>query len=186
MAVSEVISNSDSSRMGKAAELLVAATCIIESRAQLNVSTAMVDDEGVDLVFHRRDGAATLAVQVKARMNDAKSLRSGFRADVRSETLRPRDDLFVLFVVVNVGLGSFDTCWLVPSVDLAERAKRDRLGRYRFAASPKAASRDQWRPYRFTRAELPVEILRRLNVLAGGRRLLARTVASAPPATADM
>lgn len=42
----------DAGRMGKAAELLVAATCILQSRAKLNVSTSIIDDEGVDLVFH--------------------------------------------------------------------------------------------------------------------------------------
>ena len=56
-------------RMGKAVEYLVAAACILSTRGELNVSTSMVDDEGVDLVFHRRDSSATLAVQVKARMS---------------------------------------------------------------------------------------------------------------------
>jgi uncharacterized protein GlcG (DUF336 family) len=45
-------------------EHLVAASCILASGAMLNVSTTLVDDEGVDLVFHRREGTATLAVQV--------------------------------------------------------------------------------------------------------------------------
>jgi hypothetical protein len=52
----------DAGRMGKAVEHLVAASCIIVTRGRLNVSTALVDDEGVDLVFHRRDSSATLAV----------------------------------------------------------------------------------------------------------------------------
>lgn len=43
-----------SARMGKAAEYLVAAACILASRGELNVATSLVDDEGVDLVFHRR------------------------------------------------------------------------------------------------------------------------------------
>jgi hypothetical protein len=45
-------------RMGKAVEYLVAAACILSTRGELNVSTSMVDDEGVDLVFHRRNTAA--------------------------------------------------------------------------------------------------------------------------------
>lgn len=44
----------DAARIGKAVEYLVAASCILASGATLNVSTSMVDDEGVDLVFHRR------------------------------------------------------------------------------------------------------------------------------------
>ena len=64
-------------RMGKAAEYLIAAACVLSTRGELNVSTSMVDDEGVDLIFHRRDGVATLAVQVKARMSDNKDVQAG-------------------------------------------------------------------------------------------------------------
>jgi len=41
----------------QAVEYLIAASCILASGAALNVSTSMVDDEGVDLVFHRRAAA---------------------------------------------------------------------------------------------------------------------------------
>jgi hypothetical protein len=159
-----LISNSDSSRMGKAVEHLVAATCIIESRARLNVSTALVDDEGVDLVFHRRGGSATLAVQVKARMSDSKQLAAGtFRANVRTVSLKPRVDLYVLFVAVDVPSGTFDICWFVPSSDLAAKARVDAIQRHVFVASAKTASRDQWSQYRLTRSQLPNWILNQLN-----------------------
>ncbi|WP_431887109.1 hypothetical protein [Micromonospora wenchangensis] len=39
--------SADASRMGKAAERLVAAFCILATRGALNVSTSLVDDEGV-------------------------------------------------------------------------------------------------------------------------------------------
>ena len=64
-------------RMGKATEYLVAATCILTTRGELNVSTSLVDDEGVDLVFNRRNSTSTLAVQVKARMSDSVRVASG-------------------------------------------------------------------------------------------------------------
>jgi len=70
------LSPADAGRMGKAAEHLIAAFCILATRGALNVSTSLVDDEGVDLVFHRRGFTATLAVQVKARMSDSKRVRS--------------------------------------------------------------------------------------------------------------
>jgi hypothetical protein len=63
------LSPADASRMGNAAEHLIAAFCIMATRGALNGSTALVDDEGIDLVFHRRGSTATLAVQVKARMS---------------------------------------------------------------------------------------------------------------------
>ena len=37
-------------RMRAAAEYLIAATCILATGGELNVSTSLVDDEGVDLV----------------------------------------------------------------------------------------------------------------------------------------
>lgn len=49
---------------GQAVEHLVAATCILTSGFELNVSTSLVDDEGVDLVLHRRDQPTTRAVQI--------------------------------------------------------------------------------------------------------------------------
>ncbi|MGX9901291.1 hypothetical protein ACW0JT_18085 [Arthrobacter sp. SA17] len=57
-------------RKGKAAELLIAAHCILVS-GELNVSMSYVDDEGVDLVFHRRGSSVTYAVQVKTRFSSA-------------------------------------------------------------------------------------------------------------------
>lgn len=52
----------DAGRMGKAAELLVAATCILQSRGRLNVSTSVIDDEGIDLAYHLRGHTTRLAV----------------------------------------------------------------------------------------------------------------------------
>jgi hypothetical protein len=53
----------DASRMGKAVEYLVAASCILTTRGRLNMSTSLVDDEGVDLVFFARGSTTTLAVR---------------------------------------------------------------------------------------------------------------------------
>jgi len=50
--------------MGKAAEHLVAAFCILATRGELNVSTSLVDDERVDLVFHRRNFTARSLVRI--------------------------------------------------------------------------------------------------------------------------
>ena len=151
----------DASRIGKAVEHLVAATCILASGAQLNVSTALVDDEGVDLVFHRRGGSATLAAQVKSRRTDTTGLKRGrFSAQVRHQTFRPRPGLFLLFVVADAENATFGPVWLVPSQDFADRARRvGRRGQYRFNASTLPDAHDQWRPYRCERAELPGKIL---------------------------
>ena len=101
--------------MGKAAEHLVAAFCILATRGALNVSTSLVDDEGVDLVFHRRNSTTTLAVQVKARMSDSKQVQSeGFVAFVRSQTFQPRCGLDMLFVAIDVARGAVMNAWLIP------------------------------------------------------------------------
>ncbi len=81
-----------SSALGKAVEHLVAASCILTTEARLNVSTAFVDDEGVDLVFHLRGGSATLAVQVKHNSSTTQKTKRGqLICEARGQTLRPFD-----------------------------------------------------------------------------------------------
>jgi hypothetical protein len=156
-----------SARMGKATEYLVAASCILASRARLNVSTALVDDEGVDLVFNRRNGTATLAVQVKARMSDSVRVRKGsFVAFVGLKTFRPRPDLYMLFLPVDVEAGSYEFAWLVPSIHLAEGAGRSGE-RLRFFASLNPERAGKWSRYRVSRATLPHRILEVLSDLDG-------------------
>src|SRR3954468_20938663 len=94
-----------SSRKGKAVEHLLAASCILASNGELNASTSLVDDEGVDIVFHRRGSSRTLAVQVKSRFAEEGGSthlheRGTFITDVRAVTFQPRDNLYLLFVVV--------------------------------------------------------------------------------------
>jgi len=159
--------NRDSARMGKAVEYLVAATCILTSGFELNASTSLVDDEGVDLVFHRRDQPTTLAVQVKSRSVNASTIESKgqFIANVGASTFRPRADLYVLFVLVNTDDGTFDPVWLVPSIDLATMTSPNSQNRHRFAASIKPGSNDRWSGYRFARPELADRILGELDRL---------------------
>lgn len=159
--------NRDSARKGKAVEHLVAATCILVSGLELNVSTSLVDDEGVDLVFHRRERSATLAVQVKSRSLNAKTItdRSRFIANVGANTFRPRNDLYMLFVAVNTDEGTFDPVWFVPSTVLAERTTPNNKNRRQFVASLKPDAKDQWRDFRFERAELPSRIIDALDAL---------------------
>jgi hypothetical protein len=170
--------------MGKAAEHLVAATCIIGSRAKLNVSIALVNDEGIDLVFHKRDGASTIAVQVKSRMNDSSPLNRGtFTAVVRSETFRPRCEMFILFVAVDVHAAGILTCWLVPSWEFANIATQDNRRRYKFSASMKPESRDQWSDYRLSATQLPGKVLHYIDWVDGQRRHMMASRASTVPQT---
>lgn len=158
----------DSARMGKAAEYLVAAICILATRGQLNVSTSIVDDEGVDLVFHLRDHSATLAVQVKARMSDGSAVARGrFQALVRQATFRPRRDLDLLFALVDIKHGTLNAAWLVPSPNFERlTGTPTSRGMLRFAASANPDSQDKWAGYRLGAADLPwriVEGVRRLE-----------------------
>jgi hypothetical protein len=152
--------STDSARTGKAVEHLVAATCILASGGELNVSTALVDDEGVDAVFHRRNHSATLAVQIKSRTTSAATTRRGhFLTDIRGQTFRPRPDLYILCVVVDPGRGDFGPVWLVPSELLNQSVVPNARGLLRFSASLKPDAQDRWRPFRLSRAELPQRIL---------------------------
>ncbi|WP_235619411.1 hypothetical protein [Embleya scabrispora] len=125
------------------------------------MATSLVDDEGVDLVFHRRGSSATLAVQVKARMSTGVQVRQGrLMAFVRSQTFRPRADLDMLFVAVDVELGAITTAWLVPSPEFAKMVTEpNSKGKFGFSASMKPQAKDRWTPFRLTAAELPKRIL---------------------------
>jgi hypothetical protein len=149
---------------------LVAATCVLASGLKLNVSTSLVDDEGVDLVFHRREDTTTLAMQVKGRLLTAKTIekRGRFHQNVRATTFRPRPSLVLLFVVVDASDGTFPFAWFVPSEAFLLRFKSpNSQDRYAFVASTKENSGDQWSEYKCKRAELPNRILATLDTLAG-------------------
>lgn len=160
-----------SSRVGKAVEYLVASACLLAGRGRLNVSTSIVDDEGVDLVFHLTGGTATLALQVKARTTDSQRVRRGsFLAEVRRQTFSVRADFFVLFVVADPDSGDFGPVWLVPSDVFDRVALRTSTGRLRLVTTIAPTSKSRWRPYRFEKSELTGAILAELHRLeATGR-----------------
>ncbi len=164
--------HADAARKGTAVEYLIAATCMLASNFELNVSTNMVDDEGVDLVFHRRDRPATLAVQIKSRSWSANVMREGekFVTNVRRATFRARPDLFLLFVAVDAPFADYGPVWLVPSLDFDEMLGDTQRARIRFAASASPASSDRWAGYRMERSELPRRILHALDRLEADAR----------------
>lgn len=160
--------HADAGRKGKAVEQLVAASCVLGSKGQLNAWTSLVDDEGVDLVFQRRGSSKTLSVQVKARLTTAKGLaeRQKFQSQVRKVTLRPRTDLYMLFVVANPTALELGPIWLIPSRSFAKRAPLSPKGKHKFVASAKTGTKDQWSRYLVERTALPmklVEILKRIE-----------------------
>lgn len=155
------------SRIGKAVEHLVAATCILQSGTKLNASTSLVDDEGVDVVFHRRGGTATLGVQVKARTTDTANVRKDVGLwNVRAATFRPRDDLYMLFVIVDQGRATIEHVYLVPSADFDQLANSTGKGMRRITASLKPTANDKWRPFRLEEpSDLAAALLRILDEL---------------------
>lgn len=164
---SEPADDRDAGRKGKAVEHLIAATCMIASGFELNVSTSLVDDEGVDLVFHRRKSAVTLAVQVKSRSwaTSAMLKSSTFRAQVRDSTFASRAELYLLFVAVDERAADYGPVWLVPSPDFEERTTANARGLRHFVASASSSSSDQWSGYRIERSQLPSRLVHVLSEL---------------------
>lgn len=161
-----------SARKGKAAEHLIAATCILASGGELNASTSLVDDEGVDIVFHRRGRSRTLAVQVKSRFDEEDGSVHLFKerrfiGDVRALTFQPRDSLYLLFVAVRSHEADFGPVWFVPSHEFAAKAQRVGPDKktLRIVASAKPDTHDQWRPFRLEKSELSAAILDALDHL---------------------
>jgi hypothetical protein len=162
----EASPHAGASRKGKAVEHLIAASCILASNGELNASTSLVDDEGVDIVFHRRGGSQTLAVQVKSRFRDAVSMSKGqFSTDIRDVTFQPRSGLYLLFVAVDWHEPEFGPVWLVPSVEFAKRVKPNLRGLRRFAASAADTSHDQWSKYKLPKSQLAKRLMEVLGEL---------------------
>jgi tetratricopeptide (TPR) repeat protein len=161
------MSDHDSTRKGTAVEHLIAATCMLASDFELNVSTSLVDDEGVDLVFHRRERSTTLAVQIKSRSWSASTMRSKqrFIAQVRRSTFRPRPDLFMLFVAIDLRFADYGPVWLIPSEIFRSALDAAQGGRLRFSASAAPGSDDRWVRYRCERSDLPKRLLEELDAL---------------------
>lgn len=169
---SEPSKHTASARKGKAVEHLIAASCILASGGELNASTSLVDDEGVDIVFHRRGRSRTLAVQVKSRFDEAGGSKhlheqGRFIGDVRDVTFQPRDGLYLLFVAVRSKNADFGPVWLVPSHEFAAKAQHVGATKHvlRMSASAKPTSQDQWRPFRLAKDELASAILAALDRL---------------------
>ena len=146
------------SRIGKAVEYMVAAMVVLGSRGTVNASTAMVDDAGVDVTFFNRSGSIDL--QVKSRTLDAKTSQDdNLVANVRSATFRPREDLFILFVIVDLAAMALGPLWLVPSMEFATRANVLRQGEIlRITASMKLPTFDKWAEFRVERPALATRI----------------------------
>lgn len=163
----ELSKHAKSARKGKAVEQLIAATSVLATGGELNALSALVDDEGVDLGFKRRNGSRVLDVQVKARFSDddgSKSLRENntFVADVRRETFRPREDLYMMYLAVDGPKAEIWAAWLVPSLTLeaegfAVKPKGKEL--VRFQASAAVDTDDKWRPLRYSREQLPHRLM---------------------------
>jgi hypothetical protein len=100
-------------------------------------------------------------------MSDSKRVQSGgMVAFVRSQTFKPRADLDLLFVAVDIDRGVVMKAWLVPSQDFAELVTTvNRRGRMRFGASMKPTAKDRWVKYRLGAEELAPQILARLAQL---------------------
>lgn len=157
----------EAGRFGKAVEHLVAAACIVAD-LRLNVSTAFVDDEGVDLVFHQRGGTATLPVQVKARSSLTVGPSKGtFQQQARVASFRPRPNFYMLFVLVDPIEARIEFAWLVPSLVFDQLAATTSKGMRRITASTRPESQDQWRPYRIGFRELPDRLLAILREMEG-------------------
>jgi hypothetical protein len=121
----------------------------------------------VDLVFHARGSAATLAVQVRTRFTSSSTVSDGrISTEVRQQTFAVREDLSMLFVVVDDVEGRIVQVWLVPSRDFRDKAMRKESERkLRFSASTREDSADKWASYRLSPAQLPQRVLEVLEKL---------------------
>jgi hypothetical protein len=150
------------SRKGKVVETLIAAYLILGSDGAVNVSTPLVDDEGVDLVLNLSGEPKHLLLQVKSRFILTK--KHTFRANIRRASFKEREDLYLLFVFYDKeedGLGR--TMWLVPSREFKDKTKNQSEERRFIVFSSRFNSNDMWKNYRLDKTDLPDQIVTALK-----------------------
>lgn len=152
-------------RVGKAVEAVLGASIVLVSEGELNVSTSLVDDEGVDLVFNRQGESNTLAVQVKSRTTDSKRVQQGgMWAQVKASTFNPRPDLAMLFAVVDPPSATIRPLWFVPSIDFEQLAYHNPTDGTRWIRTRiEEEVQDHWTPYRVQFPELPERIFQAMD-----------------------
>lgn len=157
-----------SSWRGAAVEHLVAATIALRGRGRINVAQTLWDAEGIDLMFEGPvPPSLRMRVQVKSIGSDTTNVVQRGRAVsiVRDATFSPREDGWVLFVLIDVMTLTFEKSWLVPSSDFAAHTKANSRGYRRFADGLNSR-RSRWTPYRFeTRKALSDRVARELGVV---------------------
>jgi len=87
------------------------------------------------------------------------SKNSMFGASIRKVSFRPREDMYLLLVVVDADAADFGPLWLIPSYEFDKRVKANAKGLMPFRASVKAESKDQWSQYRLNKLDLPSKLL---------------------------
>src|SRR5262249_32400171 len=89
-----------------------------------------------------------------------------FLADVRQVTFRPRADLWMLFLVIDMSVALVRDVWFVPSIQFDKLANHAKGGEIRrINASLKPGTADKWMPYRMNFKDLPARILKQLDAL---------------------
>ena len=150
-----------STQKGKVVESLIAATCILGSDGKLSVSTPLVDDEGVDMIFTPKWGGRSIFVQVKSRFT--LTGKGYYRTQIREKNFLPREDLYIIFAYYDSEKAQLgETLWLVPSVDFKEKLKGQLKKQY-YVFQSGFTSQDMWEPFRLKLSDLPQRILNLLK-----------------------
>lgn len=104
-------------------------------------------------------------------MSDSVRVRSSaFLPNVRSQTFRPREDLDMLFVAVDIEHGAVMKAWLVPSLEFVQAVGTpSRRGLLRFRASMKPGTKDRWSSHCLEAEEIAPAVLARLSQLEASR-----------------
>jgi hypothetical protein len=147
------------SQKGKIAETLIAAHLVLGSDGLLNVSTPMVDGEGVDLVINLRDRPRHMLLQVKSRFG--LTGKGNYSTNVRRASFKPGNDLYMLFAFIDkdkTELG--EVVWLIPSLKFADNTCNQNKERkvIRFQ-SRFTSQKDMWVDFMVTKEELPDRIV---------------------------
>ncbi len=147
------------SQKGRMAETLIAAHLVLGSDGLINVSTPLVDDEGVDLLLNLRDKSKHMLLQVKSRFG--LSGKGSYIASLKRSSFKPSEELYILFAFIDLQkLELGETAWLVPSLEFKQRTSNQTEERpiLRFT-SRFTSKKDMWVDFKMMKKELPQRII---------------------------
>lgn len=149
-----------SKQKGNIIETQIANIITLLSEGNICPSIPIVDDYGIDLIINKRGEYKTLFLQIKSRYVTNNKYKNRLDFQVQKTSFNISKSLYIICVYFNQGENKIDTMWLIPSIELKEKAIE--LEKYcRIVANRLETSGDKWSKLKVS----PVQLIDKLSKL---------------------